>query len=40
MLKNRKKPVNEYVQVKVVTMKVWEKYFRKLYDAQDTQVAE
>jgi len=33
MLKNRKKPINEFVQSKV-TKDVWEKYFRKLYNTE------
>lgn len=37
MLKNRKKPVNEYVQTKGVPLEQWEKYFRDLYDAQEIE---
>lgn len=40
MLKNMKKPVNEYVHVTGVTTEVSEEYFKKLYDVKDTQVAE
>lgn len=35
MLKNRKKPVNEFVQTKGVTKDVWESYFRKLYNTEE-----
>lgn len=35
MLKNRKKPINEFVQTKGVTKDVWEKYFRELYNTEE-----
>jgi len=35
MLKNRKKPINEFVQTNKVTKDVWEKYFRKLYNTEE-----
>lgn len=31
MLRNRKKPVNEYVHTKSITTETWESYFRTLY---------
>jgi len=34
MLKNRTKPINEFVQTNRVTKDVWEKYFRKLYNTK------
>jgi len=35
MLKNRKKPINEFVQTKGVNKDVWEKYFRKLHNTEE-----
>ena len=35
MLKNRKKPVNEYVQTRRVDIETWEKYFKELYEAEE-----
>lgn len=37
MLKNRKKPVNEYVQTRRVDIKSWEKYFGELYEAEESK---
>ncbi|KAK9871676.1 hypothetical protein WA026_014124 [Henosepilachna vigintioctopunctata] len=35
MLKNRKKPVNEYVQTKIISPDIWEKYFTELYQDEE-----
>ena len=31
MLKNRKKPINEFIQTTKISIENWEKYFRELY---------
>ena len=36
MLRNRKKPVNEFVQTKGVPIETWQQHFKKLYDAEET----
>lgn len=40
MLKNRKKPINEFVQIKGTALATWERYFRELYDAEETDEIE
>jgi len=39
MLKNRKQPINEFLQTKRVTKDVWEKYFRKLYSNTEEAIS-
>ncbi|KAK9887231.1 hypothetical protein WA026_021074 [Henosepilachna vigintioctopunctata] len=36
MLKNRKKPVDEYVQTKIISPDICEKYFSELYQDEET----
>ena len=31
MLRNRKKPINEFIQTTKISIEGWEKHFRKLY---------
>lgn len=31
MLRNRRKPINDYIQISKITKKEWETYFKKLY---------
>ncbi|KAK9879678.1 hypothetical protein WA026_006739, partial [Henosepilachna vigintioctopunctata] len=36
MLRNRKKPVNEYVQTEIISPDIWEKYCTELYQDEET----
>ncbi|XP_060517725.1 uncharacterized protein LOC132696713 [Cylas formicarius] len=40
ILKNRKKPVNEFVQSKGVSIETWVEYFERLYSANETHEIE
>ena len=35
MLRNRKRPVNEYIQISKITTEFWKKYFEQLYSNKE-----